>query len=179
MWRWMEKWWPVEIPPYPKQQRHSKLWWTEERSKSLLCWAYHEPKLGMVTLLQQEVKHNMEESKNLLRNINRWFLSPLNLHPKDNLMMLKKHLKSSSQQWRSCLVWLCQIAINHLRLRLDTNASGLRFGVIIMQKGRPLAFISQAFSEKSRVKSIYKREFIPVVFVLVKWKIILVRKPFS
>ena len=37
---------------------------------------------------------------------------------------------------------------------IETNASRVGFDLVLMQQGRPLAFISHALSEKSKAKSV-------------------------
>ena len=51
---------------------------------------------------------------------------------------------------------------------VETNASGT--GAVLSQSDRPIAFISKGFSSKGRVKSVYERELLAIVFAVIKWR---------
>lgn len=53
---------------------------------------------------------------------------------------------------------------------IETDPSGLGMGVVLMQNGHPIAFISKAFSKKNVMLSTYERELLAVVFAVQKWQ---------
>ena len=54
-------------------------------------------------------------------------------------------------------------------LTLETNASNTGIGAMLSQKGRPLAFLSQALAPKHQGLSIYKKELTAVLMAMERW----------
>jgi hypothetical protein len=46
----------------------------------------------------------------------------------------------------------------NMTFTIETNASGASIGVVLMQKGQPIAFFSQAFGPKATAQSTYDKE---------------------
>lgn len=53
---------------------------------------------------------------------------------------------------------------------LETEASGVGVGAILMQKGRPIAYLSKHLCPKHQVLSIYEREFLAIMLAIQRWR---------
>ena len=51
---------------------------------------------------------------------------------------------------------------------IKSDASRKGVGAILMQEGKPLAFMSKALSERAQRKSVYERELMAIVVVIQK-----------
>jgi len=67
----------------------------------------------------------------------------------------KHAFEQLEKEWRICPHWLCQILRCHLWWRL--MLLDMKLG------GWPLAFISHALSDKSKVKPMYERELMAIL----------------
>lgn len=53
---------------------------------------------------------------------------------------------------------------------VECDASKDALGVVLMQEGRPLAYLSQALKGKNLFLSTYEKEFLALVLAVQKWR---------
>ncbi|KAK5771736.1 hypothetical protein PVK06_047978 [Gossypium arboreum] len=66
-----------------------------------------------------------------------------------------------------------------LEFTVDTDASGIRIGVVLQQQGRLVAFFSKALGVRHQALSIYEKEMLAVLLTIRKWHTYLVERHFK
>lgn len=61
---------------------------------------------------------------------------------------------------------------------VETNASGVGVGAVLMQHGRQLAYYSQVLPPTHKYKAVYERELMAIVWVIQKWRAYLLGRCF-
>jgi hypothetical protein len=61
---------------------------------------------------------------------------------------------------------------------VETDACDNEMGAVLMQQGKPIAYISKALGERNRHLSIYDKEFLALILAVEKWRPYLQRSPF-
>lgn len=52
---------------------------------------------------------------------------------------------------------------------METDASGIDIGAVLMQGGHPLAFLSKAMGPRSQGLSTYEKEYMAILLALDQW----------
>lgn len=61
---------------------------------------------------------------------------------------------------------------------METDACANGIGAVLMQKGKPIAFLSKALGEKHKHLSIYEKEFLALIMDVEKWRAYLQRQEY-
>ena len=61
---------------------------------------------------------------------------------------------------------------------VETDACADGIGAVLMQQGKPIAYLSKALGDKHRTLSIYEKEFLALIMAVEKWRPYLQRQEF-
>lgn len=66
-----------------------------------------------------------------------------------------------------------------LPFEVETDASDGGLGAVLMQQGKPVAYLSKALGEQNKHLSIYEKEFLALMMAVDRWRPYLQRTPFT
>lgn len=52
---------------------------------------------------------------------------------------------------------------------VETDACDVGIGVVIMQKGQPIEYLSKGLSQQHQTMSVYDKEFLALVMAVTRW----------
>jgi hypothetical protein len=61
---------------------------------------------------------------------------------------------------------------------VETDASDIGLGAVLMQDNRPIAYLSKPLSASNKLLSIYEKEFFALIIAVEKWRPYLQRQEF-
>ncbi|GKD97123.1 putative mitochondrial protein [Tanacetum coccineum] len=53
---------------------------------------------------------------------------------------------------------------------IETDTSGIGIGVVLVQRGHPIAYLNKTLSAKHQLMSTYEKEFLAVILALERWR---------
>ena len=83
-----------------------------------------------------------------------------------------KYIEEAFQTLKRALVQAPVLALPNFQKEfvVETDASAFGVGVVLMQQGHPLAFLSKALGPHNQTLSTYDKECLAILLALEKWK---------
>lgn len=62
---------------------------------------------------------------------------------------------------------------------VETDASSMGIGAVLMQEGHPIAFVNKALSPRRQSLSVYEKELLAIIFAVKHWHYYLITRRFT
>lgn len=94
---------------------------------------------------------------------------------KKNNFVWSKNLKAAFYLLKEVVAQAPVLALLDFSARfvIECDSSGLTIGVVLMQRGRPLAFFIQTLKSRTKEMSTYEKELYAIVTAMQKWRLYL------
>ena len=105
---------------------------------------------------------------------------PLTQHLKKDAFLWNEEATQAFQQLKNAMTSLPMLALPDFSkvFVIETDAAGVGLGVVLMQKGKSLAYFGHKLSPQAQAKSVYERELMAMVTVVKKWQPYLIGRKF-
>ncbi|GJV55960.1 retrotransposon-related protein [Tanacetum coccineum] len=97
---------------------------------------------------------------------------PLTLLLKKNGFKWNKEAHSAFEQLKQAMISALVLALPNFEKEfiVETDASGVGIGALLIQEGHPIAYLSKTLSAKHQLMSTYEKEFLAVILALERWR---------
>lgn len=97
---------------------------------------------------------------------------PTNVLRKNEVFVWTAETEAAFQALKQALVTTLVLALPDFQLPfcIETDACASGIGVVLSQKGHPLAYVSKALGPKTRGLSTYEKEYMAIILALEQWR---------
>jgi hypothetical protein len=95
-----------------------------------------------------------------------------NLPRKGTIFVWTTETESSFQALKNALITAPVLTLPDFSVpfSVETDASALGIGVVLSQKGHPLAYVSKALGPRTQGLSTYEKEYMAILLALEQWR---------
>ncbi|GJU56063.1 reverse transcriptase [Tanacetum coccineum] len=118
------------------------------------------------TVLDIIRQHTLYAKKRKITAMSQWPI-PANLKQLRGFLGLTGYYRRFIKGYASIILRLPNFS---KEFTLETDASRVGLGAVLLQEGHPIAFLSKTLSAKHQLMSTYEKEFLAIVYALEKWR---------